>query len=193
MQLPSIDITQTNAQIALRSERPPVQVKQHQADLQIRQQHSGVLQISKKASKLYIDQTEAFADANLKSPLRLAKEFTAGSRGKVAQYVAKTAQQGNQMMRIENGTEAIQRLAKVNSERPERQLTLAFMPKSMSKVRFRYQPSELTVNAPRREPDIRVTPRKPDIEIPKWQSEAYLKQNNQISFQAIGVNVNLGL
>ncbi len=67
------------------------------------------------------------------------------------------------------------------------------MPRSMSQVKFNYQPSEISIDAPFKEVEITVNRRAPQIEIPKWQTEAYIRQKNQISFQAVGTNVNRGL
>ncbi|NEU30258.1 hypothetical protein GN156_05615 [bacterium LRH843] len=193
MNVPSIRIQSTDAQIGLRMNRPDMRIKQQNADLQIRQQHVGLIEISKTASKLHIDQTEAFADANLKSPLRMANEFWQKTTNEVMQYIAKTAQDGNQMLKIENGSGAIQRIAKANSERPPLQATFGYMPRSMSQVKFNYEPSKITMKAPYKEPDITVNLRPPQIEIPKWQTEAYMRQKNGISFEAVGGKVNLGL
>lgn len=193
MQMPSISIQKSDASIGLRSHKPSMQIRQQAADLQIRQDHAGFISISTTASKLHIDQTEAFADANLKSQLRFAKDYLSQSASVVSQFVAKTAQQGEQLKRIENGTGAIARIAKQNSVRPEPQVTLGFMPRSMSQVKFRYQPSDVRITAPHKEPDIKVTRREPQIEIPKWQTEAYVRQKNHIAFEAVGTMVNRGL
>ncbi|TWI59948.1 DUF6470 family protein [Halalkalibacter nanhaiisediminis] len=193
MRLPSLDIQATDAYIGLRSTRPDMRIRQQSADLQIHQEHVGLIEISKTASKLFIDQTQAFAEANLKTPLRMASDFLKKTESHVAEYLAKTVQQGNQMMRIENGNGALAQIAKAKGERPPVQTTFANMPRSMSSVKFDYQPSEISVNAPFKEAEITVNRRAPQIEIPKWQTEAYMRQKNQISFQAVGVNVNRSL
>ncbi|WP_100405457.1 DUF6470 family protein [Bacillus solitudinis] len=192
MQVPHLDIQSNDAYIGLRSQRPGPQIRQHQADLQIRQQHSSI-EISTTASKLYIDQTEAFADANLKSPLRMANEFWAKSESHVAQHIAKRSQQGEMMKKIENGFGAFAQIAKANSEKPMKQVVLGSMPKSAFHVKFDYQPAEVKVHAPTKQPEITVNRRDPDIQIPKWQTETYVRQKNSISFQAVGMAVNQGL
>ncbi|WP_088104279.1 DUF6470 family protein [Halalkalibacter urbisdiaboli] len=193
MRLPTIDIQKNDAYIGLRSQQPPMKVKQHHANLQINQEHAALIEISTTASKLSIDQTEAFADANLKTPLRLANDYWNKTEGVVAKYVAKTAQQGKQMMQIENGFGAFPRIAKQNSEKPEKQLTLVQMPRSAFKINFDYQPSEVNFRVPNKKPEIRVTPHEPDISIPKWQTDVYVRQKEQISFQAVGGILNKGL
>ncbi|MDT8858787.1 DUF6470 family protein [Alkalihalobacillus sp. MEB130] len=193
MQLPSIQIHQTEALIGLRSQRPGLQIRQESPDMKIHQNHHGLIEISQTASKMHIDQTEAFADANLVPTLRQNKEYLESGKSKVAQFIARTAQQGDQMMRIENGTGALARISKVNSERPEKQATLGYMPKSMDRVNITFQPSQVTTRANVQPVTVTVQQKDPYIDIPKWQTETYIRQKNHISFQAVGGNVNLGL
>ncbi|WP_062050211.1 DUF6470 family protein [Bacillus sp. JCM 19034] len=193
MQQVQLHIDQTLAQTGLRSVQPPMQIKQHQADLQISQEHTNLVEISTTARRLYIDQTEAFADANLKTPLRLSNEFYQRIRGTVMNYVAKTAREGEQLKKIENGNHAITHIAAQRGSRPQKQANIAYMPNSMSKVSFDYQPSEVHIRARKSEANIHVTPQKPEIDIPKWGVDIYLQQKNQIAFQAVGTNVDRGL
>jgi hypothetical protein len=168
-------------------------MKQAGPDLRLKQEHQGLIEISTAAAKLYIDQTEAFADANLKSPLRLGNEFASKALSQASEYVAKTAQQGEQLKRIENGNGAIAQIAKQNSEIASPEAVPGYMPRSMSRVKFDYQPSEVTVKAANKPVQINVNRRDPQIEIPKWQTDAYIQQKNQISFQVVGGHVNRGL
>lgn len=186
----TLQIHSTDAKIGLSSSRPPMRIKQEQAGLDIKQKHVGMIEISKTASKLYIDQTEAFADANLKSPIRMANEFWQKSMGEALNYFAKKTVEGRQLMKIENGGGAITQIAKQNSERPLVKADIAYMPRSMSQVKFSYEPSKISLKAPYDEPNITVTRRPPQIDIPKWQTEAYIKQKNSIHFEAVGTNVN---
>ena len=193
MQLTSLHIQQNDARIGLRSSRPGPQIKQQAADMQIRQNHNNLIEISTTASQMHIDQTEAFADANLKSPIRVANETAAKALQQASQYVAKTAQQGDQLMKIENGNGAIARIAKVNSDPAPKQVNIGYMPKSADRVKFNFQPAQVNIRAREHETDIIVNRRAPHIEMPKWQSEVYIRQKNHIAFQAVGGQVNLGL
>ncbi|MGO4888799.1 DUF6470 family protein [Anaerobacillus sp. MEB173] len=190
MEMPHIDITQTNAAVSMKSNRPPLQIKQPHADLSIKQEHFDLIQISKTASKLYIDQTEAFADANLVSPLRSSKEFLDRTNQEVGEYVAKMSQQGDQLMKIENGTGAIYQIAAENSNLPRRETQLGWMPRSAFQVKFDYDPGELSFAVRKAKVEINVKRNEPIINIPKWQIDVYVKQKQSISFQAVGGNVN---
>lgn len=190
MELPSIQIQSVHGKIGLQSQRPPLQIKQPNADLSIHQEHVDTLKISRKASKLSIDQTEAFADAHLKGGLRSFKEFLAKTEQKVSQYMQKKASEANQLLRIENGGDVIPGIAAQNSELyPRRELNVAQMPKPFQ-VKVDYQPSELEFQVSRSEPEISVTRREPMINIPKWQTDAYVRQKNQINIQVVGLQVN---
>jgi hypothetical protein len=193
LRVPHIAIQSTDAYIGMKSNRPHPQIKQHNADLQIRQTHTGIIEISTKASELHIDQTQAFAEANLKTPLRLANEFYQSATNQVAEHIAKKRQQGDQMMKIENGYGALSRLAKANSEKPQGQLQLVNMPRSVSSTKIHFEPAQISFRVPNHQTDIKVNRREPDIHIPKWQTETYIKQKNSISFQAIGAAIDSSL
>ncbi|ARK32096.1 DUF6470 family protein [Halalkalibacter krulwichiae] len=192
MQLLAIHIEQTAARIGLRSHRAEMKINQPAAEMSIQQTHH-ILKMNTTEAKMQIDQTEAFADANLKSVLRYSREQAASAVQIAQSYIAKTAQQGDQLMRIENGTGIIARQAKWNAERPPKQATIGYMPKSADRVRFDFQPSQLSITANERKPNITINRRDVQIDIPKWQTEAYLQQKNHISFQSVGSIVNKGL
>ncbi|MFC0559286.1 DUF6470 family protein [Halalkalibacter alkalisediminis] len=193
MQLTSLHIQQNDAKIGIRSSRPGPQIRQQGPDMQIRQNHHNLIEISTTASKMHIDQTEAFADANLKSPIRVASETAAKAMQQVSKFFAKTAQQGDQLMKIENGPGAIARMAKINSEPARVQVNIGYMPKSPDRVKFHFEPAQVNIRARVKDTEITVNRRAPQIEMPKWQSDVYIRQKNQISFQPVGDHVNLGL
>lgn len=190
MQLPHLDITSVHGHIGMKSQRPHIQIKQHNADLSIKQEHVATLKISQKAAKLFIDQTEAFADANLKGPLRSSDEFVANTKQKVMAYISKQAGQGDQLMKIENGGSVIPGLAKQDSELyPEKQLNIALMPRPFQ-VKFQVEPSDVEITVNRTEPEINVTRREPTIQHRRWETDVYVKQKNSISFQIVNHQVN---
>lgn len=191
MQVPSIQMQSVHGKIGLQSNHPQMQVRQQNAVLTINQDHVGKLKISTRPSKLNIDQTEAFADANLKGPVRSSNEFIARTKSEVGQYIAKTNQQGDQLMKIENGGNAIPRIAKANSEFfPQRDWNIGYMPRNAFRVKFNYQPSELSINVSSSQPEINVRRNDPNISIPKWQTDVYIRQKNNLTIQAIGLQVN---
>ena len=178
----------------MKSHRPQIQVSQRSADLQITQEHAGLIEISKTASQLFIDQSEAFADANLKGPLRRSNEFVQQAQQKAMEYLAKAAQEGEQMMKIEHGGNAIARIAKNHSGMiNEVQLEMSWIPSSPDKVKMSYQPSELQISVKKSEANINVTRNEPTVSVPKWQTDVYMRQKNSMQMQVVGLNVNRSL
>ncbi|UTW68525.1 hypothetical protein KHA80_12995 [Anaerobacillus sp. HL2] len=74
------------------------------------------------------------------------------------QYIAKSAQEGDQMMRIESGNGVIvPSLAAQNSLSPEKEVNVGMMPGAL-KVKIHYQPSEISLSVvSNREPEINIT------------------------------------
>lgn len=191
MQLPYLQISSVDGQIGMKAHRPPLEIKQPNADLSIKQDHFTTVQISHTASQLLIDQKEAFADANLKGPLRSSNEFISKIKQKVMEYISRTSSQGDQMMRIENGTEIFPRLAAQNSQLyPDRELNITSMPRPFQ-VKFQYTPSQVSFDVKNSQPEINVRRNEPKISIPKWQTDTYVRQKNNLNIQAIGLQVNL--
>ncbi|WP_416147310.1 DUF6470 family protein [Salipaludibacillus sp. HK11] len=191
MDLARINISSTQAQTGLQSHRPQMSIRQPNADLYIDQDLVGSFRISTTASELFIDQSEAFADADLKGPMRRVDEFAARAQQNVMQYIAKTAQQGEQLKKIENEGNPIASIARQNGEIfSEKQYNLAMVPEHMGKVKFDYRPSEVNFQVDRSEPTIRVQRNEPQISIPRWETNAYVQQKNSINFSVSGGAIN---
>lgn len=193
MNVPNLEISSKYAYIGINSQRPPMSIRQKPADLQISQTHVENVHITKTDGKLLIDQSEAFASVGSKPPLQRAKEFYAKSAAHVAKYVAKTAQQGDQLMRIENnGFGKFAQIAASDSQLMNHEVDLRLSPKPLS-VKINYQPGTIKVNVNPDRVDIKVNKNDPQITIPKWQTDVYVRQKNQLSIRAVGLNINRGL
>ncbi|WP_216830367.1 DUF6470 family protein [Alkalihalobacterium elongatum] len=192
MKLAQLQISSARAEIGMKTQKPPMRIQQGHADLRIDQQHNDILQISKRAAKLHIDQSQAFADANLKGISRYLGDIVQRGEQKANQYIARIAQQGDQLMKIENGQGAIQQIAKTNSQLQTYDFNLGTMPKPFS-VKVHYDSGETNIKVNRRDVNVQVNQSPTHVDIPKWQTDVYLKQKNSISFQAVGAFVNKGL
>ena len=192
MQLPMLQIESAQAQLGFRSHRPHMQIKQRHADLQIDQEFAEI-NMSRTKPRLSIDQTEAFADANLKGALRQHEEFFQSGQRKYMEYLAKTVRQGDQLMRIEHGLNKYPQIIKQDHNTPPKQVEIGWMPRTADRIKINFQPSELKVDVRIKEPTFRVQINDPQIQIPKWQTDTYVKQKNSIRFNVVGGNVNKGL
>ncbi|MBU9711763.1 DUF6470 family protein [Evansella tamaricis] len=190
MNLPKLSIQTGRAEIGIQHHKPPMSIKQEQARMSLKQELSGSLQISKTASQLYIDQTEAFADAGLKGPLRQGLERTGQARQSIFQYIAKTVRQGEQMKKIETGQNVLPHLARENGERQLPSVNYGTIPENAFKVQFHYVPSSIAVDVSWPDPTIRFDPVEPKIQIPRWEANAYLQQKNWITYSVQDESVN---
>src|SRR5690554_5244976 len=190
MNHPQIQIHTERAHIGIQQQRPPMSIRQRPADLEINQELVGSFRLSKTASKLFIDQSEAFADADRKGPLRRSREAVTKAHQNVMKYIARTAQQGERLKKIEHGGNAIAEIARQKGTREEFSFNYGTVPKNAFRVKFDFVPSELKVDVDWPEPNIRVRRNEPDIHIPKWQTNAYLKQKNSIHFSVAGGTIN---
>ncbi len=183
LQLPSLEITSQFGKIGIRSYDAVLEIRQPPADMKIRQPLPDVT-ITKTNSKLEIDQSEAFADANLKPLHRWIKERAQQAKQVVLQDIAQEAREGSRLMKIESKTNAIAQIAKEQSEPAYKQPNIAFIPESPLKVKFHYTPSKISIHVGEYEPKIAVKVNKPIIKYRPGDVQVYLRQKPSIEFSA---------
>ena len=176
-----VHIHSTDAKIGMQSVRPPMNIDQGAADLSIRKSGSDYLSISQEAASLYIDQSKAFAEANLKSVTQLAADWAAKGRASVQQYAGSKAEEGNQLAKIERGVTVAQ-LAQQKSQQMPAMSNIAYMPHSIDRVSIQVQPGRLDIQAPTAKMEINATPHPVKIDIPKWNMNTYMMQKPSLSF-----------
>ncbi|WP_077214811.1 DUF6470 family protein [Bacillus dakarensis] len=190
MQLPSIQISTTTAQLAVKSELPTIKMRQPMADMTIKQPQADIQYIQKDA-KLHIDQSEAFAEAGLKPVSRVIQEWAEKGKQKALQATARMARQGDMMMDLaKGGKNMIPQIAKQNSQDPVRDFNIGFVPSSASSVKINYIPGEFHVKVNQNSPEINIIPNQPQINIHLGSTEIYLKQKSSISFSIVGANID---
>ncbi|AOM81902.1 DUF6470 family protein [Salisediminibacterium beveridgei] len=190
MDLPRIAIQSTQAQTAVQTSRPPMSISQQNADMQIDNALSGRFRMSQEFVEISIDQTEAFADADVKSIFRRNDEWAQRAMQQALQYAAKTARQGEQLKKIENQGDVIPELARQDGERAPKEYNYGAVPSSMDKVQFGYQPGDIQVDVDWPDANIRVQRHEPQVSIPRWETNVYLQQKNTIRFDVTGNTIN---
>ncbi|WP_026672373.1 DUF6470 family protein [Alkalihalobacterium bogoriense] len=193
MTVPYLDISTKDAKIGLKSYTPPMKITQESANMNIKGNAVENISISRTASQLFIDQTEAFADAGLKSPLRKATEHAQQTTSKIYEYMAKKMRDGDAMMKIENGSNVIPRLAVEHGKIFDFDFKYTQVPKGTEKVKFSYIPSDLNIYHSPNRFDIQVKTNKPKYQVADWKTGVYLKQKESISFSVVGQHVNRGM
>ncbi|MFJ7932824.1 DUF6470 family protein [Sporosarcina sp. NPDC096371] len=158
MNIPQLQIQTTSGILGLQVAKPIQEIEQPRAIL-TQQQPAAILEISTTRSQLSIDTTEARADVDMKSVRRRIEENAQFGMQGASEGTARRAQEGQQMLRIENGGKAIIDIAKQNATPPPAPLGIRFVG-GYSKVQVSIQPG--TTN-------IQITPQKPinDVQINK--------------------------
>ena len=161
MQIPRLLMQQTYAKLQMSTTPSRQEVEQPQADLEI-QQPRAVMNIKRTPSKLTIDQTEAFADMDIKSIFRRSEEWAAEGKRAVGEGMGRRAEEGSELIKIENGGNVIAEFAKINGSSPAKQFTIGVIPSFFS-VKIHYQPSELQIDVEPQKAIIEATPHKPIV------------------------------
>lgn len=149
MNIPQIQLQTTRGQIALTTQKPVQQIEQPKADLDL-QQPKAEMSIRTTKSKLTIDSTEMRESLDLKSSRSRTAEFAQSSKQTAMEGLARRAQEGGELMKIENGGNPIVEQAKITGRQPYSSLGIKFIPQADS-VKINFTPGTV---------DIRVDPQK---------------------------------
>ncbi|KPB05648.1 DUF6470 family protein [Bacillus sp. CHD6a] len=159
MLFPQIRMQSTFAQTELQIQKPVQQIEQPSAELSI-EQPKAELTMQRTPSRLTIDQTQARADMDLKSVGRRIEEAAQLGRQDWLEGIARVAQDGNELMRIEDGDGAIARQSKRNSEGPPKEFNIGWIPSHFS-VKIDYEPGRVDIDVQERKPVIDAKINKP--------------------------------
>lgn len=182
MQLAQIRLQSTNAQINM-STTPAVQeIEQPQADLSI-EQPKAELSIETTPGQLTIDQTKAREDVDLKSIGKRIEEFAQYGRQDWLSGLARMAQEGNSIMKIENGGNPIAEIGKSRSEGEQKQFNIGWIPSHFS-VKTNYTPAKVDIQVKVNQPIINSKINKPihNYRPAKVNIEVGQKQSLNIDF-----------
>lgn len=181
MKLPQIRIQSQMAQIQIQKTDAQQKISQPKAELTI-QQPKAVVNIETTPGKLTIDQTQAWEDMNLMHISKRIKKYADDGKAAVLQGIARRAQQGNELMRIENDGNPLMSQAVQNGHDQQKSLGITFIPSHFS-VKTDYQPADVNINVQVNKPIIEATPRKPQFEYQPGKVETSLKQREQLDIR----------
>lgn len=178
MNIPQIKLESKPALLGLKTVDARTEIQQPKADLSI-QQPKATLTMETKPSKLTIDQTEAWADMDLKHISRRIKEFAEKGKEDWLAGLARRNEQGDELMKIENNGNPIPGQAKQNSQKPKKEFGLGFIP-SAGSVKISYEPSSVSIDVEQNKPIIDVKVNKPIIDYTPGNVEIDLIQRNDL-------------
>ncbi len=178
MQLPQIRIQQQHAMIGMQSRDAQLSIDSAPAKLEISQPEAD-LQITTKQGNLTIDQSKALADVGIFSTEESVKKMANEAMQKAVEGSKKRRRQGDMLMKIENGGNPLAQVAKENSQRPEKQFNIGWIP-SGDAVKFDYQPAEVNIEAHANKPIINVEQSRNQFHYQHGDVDVYLEQENWI-------------
>lgn len=173
MQFPQIRLQSTFAQTEINTRPAKQEIEQPKADLSI-QQPAADLDIQRTPSKLTIDQSKAREDMDLKNISRRIEEFAQQGYQDWLSGLARVSQDGDELMMIENGGNAIAEQAKRNSEPPMLEFNIGWIP-SADSVKIGYDPGRVDINWKVNKPIIDSKINKPIINYTPGKTEVSLK------------------
>ena len=97
---------------------------------------------------------------NLMNALRSTEHFASEGKQKASEGTGRRAEEGSELMRIENQGEPLIEQATRNSQRPDYQLGIKFIP-SFGAVKINYEPGQLDIQAQPQAPRIDVQVKAP--------------------------------
>lgn len=185
MKLPQIRMEAQWGQIGIETTRGYQEIRQPKADLSV-EQPSADMSIRSPKGRLTIDQTKAFEEANLMSTRRNIEIHSKRSLQKVAEGAARRAQQGDQLMKIENHSDPIVEQAKINGFTQKKDISLKYIPSPLS-VKTNYEPGELQIDVQPNKPIIQATRRYPEHTYVRGDLNIYMKQYNYLEIDVVNL------
>ena len=144
MQLAQIRMTSQQAKIELNIQQPVQSIEQPAAILDL-QQPAAEITMERTPPQLTIDQTKAREDMDLKSIAKRTEEAAQQGRQDLLEGIARRTQDGAELMMIENGGNAIANISKRNSEGPEHQFGIGWIP-SPGSVKIQFVPGKVNID-----------------------------------------------
>lgn len=187
MNIPQIRLESNFIRMGLHIEKPKQEIEQPPAVLSI-QQPKAKLEIETTPGRLTIDQTKAREDVDLKSVGRRVEEFAQMSYQDWFNGLERRASQGRELMEIENGGNPIASQSKFNSEGPEKQFNIGWIPSPFS-VKLQYEPAKVVIEAEPQKPKIDVEIRKPVHQYTPGKVSTEILEKNSLSIDFIDIKI----
>lgn len=143
MNVPQIRMESTPARMKMKTVQASVSIEQPMADLTI-EQSPAKMTMTSTPSKLTIDQTKAREDVDLKSIFKRTEEFAQLGYEDLLEGIARRSAEGDQLMRIENGGNAIAMQAEENGKSRQYEFNIGWIPSHFS-VKTSFTPKKVNI------------------------------------------------
>src|SRR5690625_1524737 len=161
MKFPQLRMESVMGRIRLEQTPSFLEIRQPKATQSI-EQPKAELSIRTTKGKMQIDQSQAWEERNLMSTIRLNEIYAQEGLKAVQEGVARRAEQGSQLLKIEQGGNVIAEQAIENGHPRMKTLSIKYVPSPLS-VKMNYEPGELHIDVQTSQPTIDVKINKPEI------------------------------
>ncbi|SFF67999.1 hypothetical protein SAMN05216353_10582 [Halobacillus alkaliphilus] len=174
MSIPKLQIQTTQARLGIVSSPAAQTIRQYKAEQTIEQSEADV-SIQQRSGKLTIDQTKAWNNIGLKSIFTRTEETAAKAQQIGMDGISRTAQEGDELMRIENKGDPIATHAAQNA-----QFDFSMIPggrPAFDLVDIQYDPAPASITIEFNHPKIQTVKRAPDLSYQPGKVEVNLEQH----------------
>jgi Family of unknown function (DUF6470) len=181
MKMPQLRMQSQMAQIEIQQTPGNQVIRQPKADISI-QQPKPEIRMRTTPSRLTIDQTKAFEDMNLMNILKRNEKFAQEGKQAVLDGIARRAQQGTELMKIEHKGKPAITQAVQNAFPPMKRLGITFIPSPFS-VKTSYQPSQLQIDVQTHRPITNARPKQVEHDYEKGEVNIRMKQYQHLTIE----------
>lgn len=187
MNIPQIRLESNFFRLGLNIRKAVQEIEQPKA-IQTIQQLKAKLEIETTTGKLTIDQTKAREDVDLKSVRKRIEEAAQNGHQDWMSGLERRARQGRELMEIENGGNPLAYQAKENSEGPEKQFNIGWIPSHFS-VKINYEPAKVHIEAQPQKPRIDVEIQKPTHNYTPGKVTTEILEKNSLKIDFINLTI----
>lgn len=187
MHLISLSIHSTMGKIHIQSTPPSLEIHQQPADQTIKQPKAE-LTIFKTSSQLLIDQTEAWNNLDLKSAFVRIREAAENGHQAVLEGIARRAEEGDDLLHIERGGNAIKEHAIKHTIRDHTYDT-GHTPPFLA-VKESYTPSRLKVDWQTKKPIVDVKSHAPTFHPERGHVDITMEHYPSVTLSVVGGQMN---
>lgn len=173
MQIPQIRLESLQGKIGLTINKPIQSLEQPQADMSIEQPPAELI-INRQPSRLTIDQTLARENLDLKSVFKRNEENAQRGYEALMNYIGKVVQEGDELMKIENGGQPL--LDQVERAMVRETVFNTGNTPSQDSVQVEYTPAKVDIDWIRNKPKIQVQINKPIHNYTPGKVDVYMQQ-----------------
>ncbi|HBZ81762.1 DUF6470 family protein [Brevibacillus sp. FSL K6-0770] len=185
MQIPKIRLESTFAQLGLNINKPVQEIKQPQAELNLRQVPAK-LRIEQARTVLSIDSSQARTNIGIMTSMEFTASLASYGQQKALQAIAEKSQEGDRMMRIYTKENVI---ASIGREKGLRMLESGYTPPAASTdegVEIRVESTPVNIHVERNGMSIDPVIKQPELSYKPGKVEPYMIQYNSLKIDTVG-------